>query len=76
MTNQQRAHIDQLIQKYAQSKGKQVSQIRKEMRIAIDAAWETEDLAARARQRQLFPEGKPSVELFILRLAAMLPSLQ
>lgn len=73
MTIQQKRHINQLIQKMAQDQGRPVSLVRKEMREAIDAAWQTEDLAARERQQQLFPEGKPSLELFVLRLAGMLP---
>lgn len=76
MTIQQRNHVNQLIQDLAKSKGRPASQIRKEMREAIDAAWQTSDPAAQARQRQLFPEGKPSLELFILRLAGMLPPAQ
>lgn len=36
---------------------------------AIDAAWNTLDPEAAAFQRKLFPEGKPSPALFIIRLA-------
>ena len=37
----------------------------KEMRAAIDDAWNNPDPAVRARQRMLFPDGKPSPAEFI-----------
>ena len=40
-----------------------------EMQAAIDAAWASEAPEARELQRELFPEGKPSVELFVARMA-------
>lgn len=41
----------------------------KEMQAAVDAAWDNPDPVARARQRQLFPHGKPSVPEFIRVMA-------
>lgn len=36
-----------------------------EMQKAIDAAWDTKDELALKRQKELFPNGKPTVEEFI-----------
>jgi len=40
-----------------------------EIQAAVDAAWNSPDPAARARQRQLFPAGKPSAAEFIRVMA-------
>jgi len=44
---------------------------RKEIQAAIDAAWESADPEIRRRQRELFPEGKPSPEHFIVTVAKL-----
>lgn len=49
---------------------------RKEMAAAIDEAWATADPAAKARQDQLFPGGKPTPEQFIATLGTMLKEQQ
>ena len=54
----------------ARKLGSTTAQSRAEMQAAIDAAWQTEDLAARVYWARLFPDGrKPTVEAFICRLA-------
>jgi len=40
-----------------------------EMLAAIDAAWSNPDPMIQARQRQLFPNGKPTIEEFIRVMA-------
>lgn len=40
-----------------------------EMQRAIDAAWASDAPECRRMQEELFPEGKPSVELFVARMA-------
>lgn len=58
------------IRKTARTFGSTTAQSRAEMQAAIDAAWQTEDPAARAYWARLFPDGrKPTVEAFICRLA-------
>lgn len=49
---------------------------RKEMAAAIDKAWATTDPAAKARQDQLFPGGKPTPEQFIATLGTMIREQQ
>ena len=49
-------------------------EIYKEMESAIDAAWDSEDPKTKALQQLLFPEGKPAVEVFILRIAEYIKS--
>jgi len=49
--------------------GVSVSEVIRDMQAAVDDAWDNPDPAIRARQRQLFPDGKPSVEEFIRVMA-------
>lgn len=44
--------------------------VRREIQAAIDAAWDTDDLGALKLQRELFPNGKPTPEEFIVVVAA------
>ena len=52
----------------AKQYGVSADEVRKEMQAAIDAAWNSPDPAVRAKQRELFPNGKPSIEAFIHRV--------
>lgn len=59
-----------VIQTIATQEGKTPAEIRASMQEAIDEAWNTDDPAARAKQLQLFPDGKkPTVERFMLTLS-------
>ena len=49
---------------------------RKEIEKAIDIAWTSADSAIKEKQKQLFPEGKPTPELFIFRIAAEVEKLR
>ena len=49
----------------AKKHGITVDEVVKEMRIAIDAAWDNPDPAIRATQRRHFPNGKPTVEEYL-----------
>jgi len=49
--------------------GVSVSEVIRDIQEAVDAAWNNEDRAIRAKQRQLFPKGKPSAEEFIRVMA-------
>ena len=64
MNNTPKHTIFQLI---AKQHGVSPKHVRAEIQKAIDAAWN--DPQGRAEQQRLFPEGKPSPELFITRLA-------
>ena len=58
-----------IINQIAAEEGLSPADIRREMAATIDAAWSSPDPAARAFQQQLFPAGKPTVELFLATLA-------
>ena len=49
--------------------GETPEEVRREIQAAIDAAWDTDDLAAMKLQRELFPDGKPTPEQFITTVA-------
>jgi len=63
--NQPGGIFEQLAAQY----GVSVGEIIRDMQVAVDDAWDNSDPAIRARQRQLFPNGKPSVEEFIRVMA-------
>ena len=46
-----------------------ITEVVREIQIAVDDAWNNTDPAIQARQRELFPNGKPSVEEFIRVIA-------
>ncbi|MDR0287784.1 MAG: sporulation initiation factor Spo0A C-terminal domain-containing protein [Clostridiales bacterium] len=60
---------DGIFKQIAAKYGVSVTEVVREIQVAIDAAWDNPDPAIRARQRELFPHGKPSVEEFIRVIA-------
>ena len=64
MKKRKRPFSDILAQIAAQN-GVSTDEAMREMRASIDAAWDTTDPKARAKQRRMFPLGKPSPETFI-----------
>lgn len=62
------------IRQVAAMQGLSVDEVRRDMQLALDEAWATADPAAQQRQRELFPDGKPSLEQFIATLAGELRS--
>lgn len=60
------------IQETADRFGQSPEQVRRDMQEAIDAAWASDDPAALELQHQLFPEGKPTPERFILALSKVI----
>lgn len=61
--------IDKVINQLAKDKGLSPNEILDEIQNAIDATWESPNGAE--KRAKLFPEGKPSPELFLMRLALM-----
>lgn len=59
-----------IFQAIAKQYGTTPEEVRREIQASIDEAWSTADLAVMKRQRELFPDGKPTPEQFILTLAA------
>lgn len=65
--------IERVIARIAEQAGTTPGEVRQDMQEALDAAWASNDLATKRRQYELFPEGKPTLEQFILLMAAQLP---
>lgn len=61
-----------VIRRTAQQFGLSTAEVRRDMQEALDEAWATADPAAKQRQQEMFPDGKPSLEHFIARVAAEL----
>ena len=60
---------DNIFEQVAAKHGVSVEEVVRDMQEALDAAWDNPDPAERARQRQLFPKGKPLIEEFIRVMA-------
>jgi len=60
---------DNIFEQVAAKYGVPVEEVVRDMQEALDDAWDNSDPAARARQRQLFPKGKPSIEEFVRVMA-------
>lgn len=61
--------FEDIIQKVADNNDATRQEVYKEMQRAINAAWNTTDELASKRQKQLFPNGKPTVEEFTAVIA-------
>lgn len=57
------------VKKTARNYGVPEQYVREEMQKALDAAWNTTDEEALRRQRELFPNGKPSLDEFIRKVS-------
>lgn len=57
------------ISRTADHYGVSEAEVRQEMQIALDMAWESTDPEVKRMQAELFPEGKPTLEQFIVALA-------
>ena len=55
----------------AKQYGTTPKEVRQEIQVAIDEAWDTDDLATVKLQRELFPDGKPTPEKFLSTLAKL-----
>ena len=60
---------EKAIKSAAKNNGVSEQYVRDEMQKALDAAWNSSDEEALKRQRELFPDGKPTLEEFIRRVA-------
>lgn len=63
--------MGKVIKKTAKNNGVSEQHVREEMQKALDAAWNTTDEAAMKRQKELFPNGKPTLEEFIQKVSRM-----
>jgi len=57
-----------IIQQIAQRHGQTEQQVRRDMQQALDAAWTSADPNAKKLRAELFLNGKPSPEEFVLTL--------
>ena len=62
-------NFSQLLEEIAKQYGVSIFEVKAEMEKAIDEAWNNADETARAEQRKLFPNGKPTIEEFIVEMA-------
>ena len=60
---------EKAIKRAAKNNGVSEQHVRDEMQKALDAAWNSSDEEALKRQRELFPDGKPTLEEFIRKVA-------
>lgn len=59
--------IKEVIRATARQEGVTEAEVRREIQKAIDQAWRT----PKPMQKKLFPEGKPDVETFLLRIRSV-----
>lgn len=59
-----------VIRRTAQHYDMPTAEVRAEIQKCLDDAWNTDDPAVKQAQEKLFPEGKPTMEEFICRVAA------
>jgi len=58
-----------ILQGVAAQHGVSLEQVKRDIQEAINDTWDNPDPAIRARQRRLFPNGKPTIAEFIYRMA-------
>lgn len=68
MTIKEQIRAEAVIREVARRNGVTPEQCRKDIQECIDATWASADPAVKEKQQQLFPNGKPSVETFLLRV--------
>jgi len=61
-----------IIRAAARRSGVPLDVYRKELETAIDAAWNSSDPVVRNKQKELFPDGKPTAEIFIMTIAGQI----
>ena len=59
----------QIIRNVAENNGQTEAEVRGQMQALLDISWSQDDPGTRAKLDALFPDGKPSLEEFILRLS-------
>lgn len=69
MTIKERIRARKVIRTVAQREGIPPAEVRQKIQESIDEAWACQDPGVRWKQLQLFPEGKPTPEEFIVRAA-------
>jgi len=58
-----------ILKRLAEENGVSVEQVKSDIRKAIDETWAIPDSPFKARQRKLFPNGKPSIAEFIYKMS-------
>lgn len=63
------ARCRQIIRDVADANGQTEAEVRGQMQALLDISWNQDDPGMRAKLDALFPDGKPSLEEFILILS-------
>jgi hypothetical protein len=63
------ARCRQIIRDVAAANCQTEAEVRKQMQVLLDISWSQDDPGMRAKLDARFPDGKPSLEEFILRLS-------
>lgn len=71
MTIDQQIQAQLLLYKVAQNNGQTEEHVRQEIQAAIDVAWAS-GAGSGSLAAELFPDGKPTVDAFLARLAQKL----
>ena len=58
-----------ILQGIADKNGVSLERVKQDIQEAINDAWDNPDPVIRARQRELFPNGKPSIAEFIHKMS-------
>jgi len=56
-----------ILSEIAHKNGVTLEQVEQDIQDAIDGAWDNPDF--RERQKKLFPDGKPTIEEFIMKMS-------
>ena len=67
--NRRKSDVLKILRKIAVQHGVSVDEVERDILETIDAAWNDADPSVRTRQQELFPNGKPTVEVFIRKMA-------
>ena len=73
---QRKRKVSAAIRKIARQNRTSAEDVRREIQAAIDAAWSTDSPDTAAFQANLFPEGKPTPEVFIERISRYTQTLE
>lgn len=60
---------NRIYKKVSREADKPIEKVQAEMQKALDLTWENDDPEAKEYREKMFPDGKPSLEIFLKKLA-------